>query len=286
MVRLINDGNYDKVWIAPPEIVDYDNFSGFVYKVEKEIQYFSELDISKYIEESKLKKPVTIDMLEKTKIQIYDGGEQNINAWPVLHCMNCEISWGEEIYILNDGKWYRVDIEFSNAVNQFFDSLSESEIEFPPYNDMHEGDYLRFVAKDEGFALLDQQWIFPKGTRAGYRLEFCDLLYRNAFIHVKKDGSASVLSHLFSQASVATDLLMNDSSVQEQVNEHLKKVDLKINFNSQDSPRKYKIVLAIMQKSEGKLHLPFFSKVNLRHHVRRLRNMGFEVELAKIPLKE
>ncbi|EOX3960635.1 TPA: DUF6119 family protein [Vibrio diabolicus] len=26
----------------------------------------------------------------------------------------------------------------------------------------------------------------------------------------------------------------------------------------------------------------FFSKVNLRHHSRRLQNMGFTVELAKI----
>ncbi|WP_353851826.1 DUF6119 family protein [Aeromonas salmonicida] len=26
----------------------------------------------------------------------------------------------------------------------------------------------------------------------------------------------------------------------------------------------------------------FFSKVNLRHHARRLTNMGFKVELAKI----
>ncbi|UDY85509.1 DUF6119 family protein [Vibrio diabolicus] len=31
------------------------------------------------------------------------------------------------------------------------------------------------------------------------------------------------------------------------------------------------------------MHLPFFSKVNLRHQSsRRLQNMGFTVELAKI----
>lgn len=195
--------------------------------------------------------------------------------------MNCEVILNNETYILNDGKWYRIDSEFFDSVNIFFNSLGRCQIKLPPYNGMKECEYLREISDGENFALLDQQWIYPKGT--GNRLEFCDLLSQcDAFIHVKKYGSSSVLSHLFSQASVAVDFLMNDSSVQNQVNKYLEETYLTVNFNSEDSPRKYRIVLAIMQKSTGDLHLPFFSKVNLRHHARRLMNMGFKVELSKI----
>lgn len=283
MVKLLNEEEYDNVWISPPEVIDYNDFSGFVYKVKKDQSpcFHSELDLSTYIAESKPKKPITIEALKRREISKFNAEESNSGGWPVFHCMNCELTLNGETYILNDGKWYRIDSEFSEAVNNFFKSLNKCQINFPPYNGMKEGDYLRQIADGENFALLDQQWIYPKGT--GNRLEFCDLLSQcDAFIHVKKYGSSSVLSHLFSQASVATDFLMNDPSVQVQVNAHLEETYLSINFNSEDSPRKYRIVLAIMQKNAGDLHLPFFSKVNLRHHARRLINMGFKVELAKI----
>lgn len=283
MVRLVNDADFDNVWISPPEIVNYNDFSGFVYKVRKGQSpcFHGELDLAVYIAESKPKKPITVDVLKRREIRIYNADEQSVDGWPVFHCMNCELDLNGENYILNDGRWYRINSDFSDSVNLFFNELNGCKIVFPPYNGMKEGDYLRSIADGENFALLDQQWIYPKGT--GNKLEFCDLLSQcNAFIHVKKYGSSSVLSHLFSQASVATDFLMNDISVQEQVNKHLEDTYLSVKFCKDDSPRKYRIVLAIMQKNIGKLHLPFFSKVNLRHHARRLGNMGFKVELAKI----
>ncbi|ACR11056.1 conserved hypothetical protein [Teredinibacter turnerae T7901] len=283
MVKLLNEEKYDYVWISPPEVVDYNDFSGFVYKIKKDQSpcLHSELDLTAYIAESKPRKPITIDTLKRREILKFNVEEKNIGSWPVFYCMNCELEINGETYILNDGKWYRVDSEFADSVNNFFNSLTQCQIKFPPYNGMKEGEYLRHIADGENFALLDQQWIHPKGT--GNRLEFCDLLSQcDAFIHVKKYGSSSVLSHLFAQASVATEFLMNDPSVQVQVNKHLEETYLSINFNSEDSPRKYRVVLAVMQKNVGDLHLPFFSKVNLRHHARRLINMGFKVELAKI----
>lgn len=283
MIKFINEDNFDDVWISPPEVIDYNDFSGFVYRIRKKQSpcLHSELDLAAYIAETNIKKPITIGTLKRREILRFNAEERNIGGWPVFHCMNCELILDGGAYILNDGKWYRIDEEFSDAVNGFFKSLNECRIEFPPYNGMSEGEYLRKIADGENFALLDQQWIHPKGT--GNRIEFCDLLSQcDAFIHVKKYGSSSVLSHLFSQATVAIDFLMNDPSVQEQVNKHLEETYLSVNFNSEESPRKYRVVLAIMQKNVGDLHLPFFSKVNLRHHARKLMNMGFKVELAKI----
>lgn len=284
LIKLIDDERFENVWISPPEIIDYTNFSGFVYKKKSKQSpcFHSELDLEAYLSEAKPRGQLSLGTLKRREIRIYDASEQDVNGWSLHQCMNSEIEFEGELYILNDGSWYRVDKEFSDAVNQFFQRINSSGIDFPPYMNMHEGDYLRSIADGESFALLDQKWIYPAGS-GNNRIEFCDLLSGcDAFIHVKKYGSSSVLSHLFSQASVAIDNLMNDPTVQVQVNEHLDDTYLSVNFKSEESPRKYRVVLAVMQKTPGELHLPFFSKVNLRHHARRLRNMGFEVELAKI----
>jgi uncharacterized protein (TIGR04141 family) len=285
MVEMINNEDFDNLWISPPEIVDYNDFSGFVYKLRLKQSpcFHGELDIAMYIAESKLKKPITVESLKRREIRLYNASEIDIHGWTIFTCINSELTYENELYILNDSRWYRVEREFSESVNTFFNGLNYCKIIFPPYNGLNEGEYLRSIADGEKFALLDQQWINPRGT--GSRLEFCDLLSEcNAFIHVKKYGSSSVLSHLFAQASTSIDLLMNDTSIQDQVNKHLEQTYLSVRFNKDDSPRKYRVVLAVMQKTSGHLHLPFFSKVNLRHHARRLINMGFKVELAKINL--
>ncbi len=299
MVNLINKEKYDEVWITPSEIVDYDNFSEFIYKVKgTSLCVYDELNLSEYIEEAKLKNKVTIDTLKKNSIKIYDAAEQYIKALPVFNCMNFEIKYKKEIYILSDGKWYKVNTDFSKDVESFFKTLikdSKNTIHFMPYEkSMTEGKYLELVAKgkDNNFALLDGKMI--NNGKNTNKLEFCDLLYQRsspkckAFIHVKKYVASSTLSHLFAQASVSAEFLMNNPTrVQNQVNKHLgNKEDLQVNFDSKDSIRNYKVVLAIMQPYKRKLQLPFFSKVHLRHHVRRLQNMGFKVELAKIDPKQ
>ncbi len=281
----INAGEYDDIWISTPEIVDYDDFSGFVYKKmsKKDPCYHSELFLSDYISESNIKIPTDIDALKRRKIFVYNASGVEKNAWSIYQCLNGEATIDDDTFILNDGHWYGVEDSFASSVNSFFSSLKNSNLDFPPYHGMKEGDYLRHVADGENYALLDQKWIYPQGT--GNRIEFCDLMSKcDAFIHVKKYGSSSVLSHLFSQASVAMEFLMNDQSVQEQVNKHLEETYLMVNYKHDETPRRYRIVLAVMQQKAGSLHLPFFSKVNLRHHARRLVNMGFSVEIAKIDI--
>jgi hypothetical protein len=48
----------------------------------------------------------------------------------------------------------------------------------------------------------------------------------------------------------------------------------------------YRIVFAVISQSEGDLRLPFFSRVSLRHVVRRLEGFGYRVALAKIAVSE
>lgn len=279
----INNDSLENIWISPPEVIDYSDLSGFVYRASKanSLCFHHELNLNILIKEAHMRKPISVESLKRRKIKRFNASEQEIGAWSVYHCLNAEVLLNDETYILNDEYWYRVNGEFSKSINDFFENMDRSDIDFPDFNGMNEAEYLIAVADGENFALLDRKLIRPINT--GNKIEFCDLLSQcNAFIHVKKYSSSSVLSHLFAQASVAIDCLMNDPSVQPQVNKHLEDTYLSLRFNNEDSPRKYRVVLAIMQGTSGELHLPFFSKVNLRHHARRLTNMGFKVELAKI----
>ena len=101
-------------------------------------------------------------------------------------------------------------------------------------------------------------------------------------IHVKRYGGSSLLSHLFMQGKVSADLFLNDSEFRKKVNKKLPK-DFKVN-NCTEPPktRDYSICFAIMSNRLGDLHLPFFSKVTMRHTVKSLRNMGYEVYKLKI----
>ncbi len=117
---------------------------------------------------------------------------------------------------------------------------------------------------------------------AGGPFEFCDLLTPDYhIIHVKKYSSSSVLSHLFSQAYVSAEALINTSDVVTQVNAHLAELgNFQFVFNPATQPRN-RIVFAIMQPNET-LHMPFFSKVNFRQFAQRLGAMGYQVEVCRI----
>ncbi|ELJ8538719.1 TIGR04141 family sporadically distributed protein [Vibrio cholerae] len=285
IVQKFSAQDYDSIWIACPEIMDYGDFSGFVYTTRARkgcsVCMHPELDLESYVKEAKLKLPTNVETLKRKQVYAYNSAEIQVKSWSIFRCLNGEVELEGDIFVLNDSQWYRVERKFSNSVNEYFKHLPRSKIDFPPYGTLTEGEYLKKIADGENFALLDQKWIHPQGI--GTRIEFCDLLSQcNAFIHVKKYGASSVLSHLLSQATVATELLLNDNSVLAQVNKHLDDTYLSVVFNKDESPRTHRVVLAIMHKKKGEVHLPFFSKVNLRHHSRRLQNMGFTVELAKI----
>jgi len=285
IIQNLDSQNYESLWIACPEIMDYGDFSGFVYTTRAKkgcsVCMHPELDLELYVKETKLKLPTSIETLKRKQVYAYNSAEMQVKSWSLFRCLNGEVELQGDTFVLNDSQWYRVERKFSDSVNEYFKHLPRSAINFPPYGTLTEGEYLREIADGENFALLDQKWIYPQGI--GTRIEFCDLLSQcNAFIHVKKYGASSVLSHLFSQATVATELLLNDASVLSQVNAHLDDTYLSVVFDKDKSPRTHRVVLAIMHKKQGEVHLPFFSKVNLRHHSRRLENMGFTVELAKI----
>ena len=285
-VKSINDEDIDEIWISPPAIVPYENFSGFCYKrrgstTASEVTH-PDMDLESCLSEKKLSKKVTLSNIKSTKIYLYDGSDREIEAWPLYSCLNVELEKDGHRYLLSEGDWYRVDRDFVKEVDEYFDAFPRSPLVFEDYKGKLEGPYLNDIADGKKFFMMDQKFVKLSGATS--KFEFCDLLTPdNEIIHVKKYSSSSVLSHLFSQAYVSAESLLRSTEVAEQVNTHLaKEYDHLFEFDAKKQPRAVTIVLAIMQKRAGALHMPFFSKVNFKQYSQRLLDMGYEVQLKKI----
>ncbi len=88
-----------------------------------------------------------------------------------------------------DCKQYEIEKEFSKNINNYFDEFERSDIQFPNYKGMYEGEYLRSISGNGSFHLMDQKPIRIKN--ASSNIEFCDLLTNDHdIIHVKKYSSS------------------------------------------------------------------------------------------------
>jgi len=129
-----------------------------------------------------------------------------------------------------------------------------------------------------------------KSTRTTTAIELCDLLTSNReFVHVKhRKGGSAGLSHLFSQGSVAAEVLLGDREFRIAARRVLRRVDQQSQellpsdgFRSTDNEIVY---LVLGESSETlKNNLPFFSKVNLTKAYENLSQRGFRVSVAGAP---
>ncbi|WP_419794947.1 TIGR04141 family sporadically distributed protein [Pseudomonas palleroniana] len=284
LVDAINIEQFDRVRAAPPELLGND-ISGFGYvkhsaRSRNGPTIAFDLDLRQALLAKHLLRGITRQALVSERIYLYGADEQRLAAWPLYTCLEAEIEHEGKIYLLSEGDWYQIDRDYTEQVNRFFDAAVPCALVFPPYGTEHEGAYLRRIADNINFYLLDQKLVRLPG--AGGPFEFCDLLTPDHhIIHVKKYSSSSVLSHLFSQAYVSAEALINTPEVVNQVNGYLAELgDFQFTFNTLAQPRN-RIVFAIMQPNDA-LHMPFFSKVNFRQFAQRLSAMGYQVEVCRI----
>lgn len=284
LVVAINAQEFDRVRAAAPILLP-DDISGFGYlrhrtRARNGPAISFDLDLRQALLAKQILGTVTLQSLTSESIYLYGADEQQRAKWPLYGCLEAEINFEEKIYLLSEGDWYQIDRDYTDQVNRYFEAATISNLEFPRYGTDHEGPYLRRIADNANFYLLDQKLVRLSGASSSF--EFCDLLTpEHHIIHVKKYSSSSVLSHLFSQAYVSAEALINAPEVTIQVNEYLaQEGDFQFVFDSATQPRN-KIVFAIMQTNE-RLHMPFFSKVNFRQFAQRLIAMGYQVELCRI----
>ena len=274
------NGAADRCWLAVPEIIDWTRVTGFRYGFGANTPETPDIRLSEFKEGLDEGQQVTPLLLSTRRVFAIDGDGNKANDWSLYKCLYCEVVKGNQTFVLSGGKWYRIDTDFAAAVKKSFDTVERVDLKVQNYAHSSEGDYCVAVADKPGslYALMDKKTIQIGGGRG--KIEFCDLFSTSKeLVHIKRYGASSVLSHLFSQGVVSAEAFRSEPEFRKSALALLPKP-----FHWQGDPdiSAFKIIFAVVSEKTGQLELPFFSKVNLRHAVRRLEAFGYKVALAKI----
>lgn len=282
LLRMIRDGGTHEIDLAPPDLVDWSQAHGFVYPQGNDPQ--PELTLQSYLADIQEGADLTEKRMRKDRVQLLDLDGNRLGGWSIFRCVAGEITRDDGVFVISDGKWYRVNREFSDEVARSVEELSQPVVDLPPYQieDENELAYNERVARQSNGELvcMDQRFIWPRSWQD--RIEFCDL-YRadRTMIHVKRySGGSASLSHLFSQGSVSIRCLLHDRSFAGDLDNKLP-ASHSIGDATPD-PESCRVVFAVVAKQGQDFRLPFFSRVALRNSAEVIRNLGVQVSLQSI----
>jgi len=278
-------GSLNHCWLAVPEIIDWENTSGFRYGFRQSEPEHHDIHLDDFLKTLGRGQEIDLALLKRRQVNSVDPSGLRLNAWPVYQCIYCELEHNGEQYMLTGGKWYRVGSGFVELVNGYASAFPVVDIDCSDYDDTCEGAFCKRVCSEDSatFALMDRKLISIGG---GYStVEFCDLYTKNRdIIHVKRYGASSVLSHLFAQGVVSGEAFRSDADFRHAVNDILPPSHQIASPDEPPDPSAYRVVFAIVSDEPEGLTLPFFSKVNLKHAATRLQAFGYRTALAKIPV--
>ncbi len=278
LVMVINNKEFDKVWAAVPEIVEWEKILDFRFNISKE--GYDDIEIQNIIELYKDQTVTNVTSLKSKKIYAMSMNDNKIlYDWTIFNCLIGEIEFEGSAYCLNFGKWYKVNKSFVDTTNNYYESIRLSNISFPDSNSEREDEYnQRLCSSIGGSILMDKKTVKTKGMGKG-SIEVCDVLTaEKQLIHVKKNGGSSYLSHLFNQAAVSGEMLL-DKGFREEINKEFNESI----FNDSFMPHNYTIVLAIITNSNTERpKIPFFSKVSIQYAIDGLKRKGYNVEIKNI----
>jgi uncharacterized protein (TIGR04141 family) len=286
LIAKIAANEIDKIWLSVPEIIDWNRVVGFKYSKSKNATRYSDIRIPEFIETLN-NIEINKELLLRKKILCVDADDLPVLERSSYYFIYAELIIDSKIYLLNNGKWYLINQDFTQQINTFYSSIKLYEKTLPVYDDETEGHYNSRVAEEnpEKYFLFHGKNIHLSGQAAP--VEPCDLYSCDQeFIHVKRYGGSSVLSHLFNQGLVSGELFQRESNYRLQLNDKLTQQYKLPDVSERLVPEKYTIVYAIISEHDEDLSIPFFSKISLRHAVNRLESMGFKVKLAKISVAE
>lgn len=290
LVSSITSEKFDKLWMAIPEVIDWSDVSGFRYSRSQTKQLHVDIDIDSFLDAIKDKDKLTIKTLHNRRVYSYGTRDYRPkDNWNIYTCLYHEVELNKGTYILNGGKWYKIESYYRDDINRQIDEIPTSNISLPPYSeesDRTETVYNKRVHKTEPekYALMDSVPIMYGGGHS--RFEFCDLYsISKQIIHVKRYGQSSVLSHLFSQGMNSAEPFKRDPEFRRLVNRKLPRSHKINNHNRRLQDQEYEVIFAIISRSEEeRVSMPFFSRINLKRAANELRAYGYRVSLAKIPI--
>jgi len=289
LVESINnkDPNFERLFLAVPELVDWTQFGGFKFKEKDKLRedIFLNDILALY---KKNDKKIDLAWLKHREVICYSSdADQIINSWSLYKYINFEYEKNNSTYLLHGGKWFEIDTNYVKSVSKRIKKIKHYEgFSFPVYSETREDDYNKKIVKmnTKKCYLMHGKNIQYGGGRSS--IEFCDLIVnRTEFVHIKRYRGSSALSHLFQQGLNSASIFLQDLEFHKELN---KLLPVQLQFPSIRSLKAsdYEIVFAIVSKVAGDIKelLPFFSKISLLHACNQLQAYGYRVSIAKIDM--
>lgn len=281
VVECINSRD-PSVWLAVPEIINWEAIEGFKNGRLRELR--DDILIDDVLETFGEKGLKDFNQLKKVTIGAVSGTSgESIKSWTAAKCLYGELTYEGSTYCANAGGWYKIDQDYSETINQGYLKTPISKMSFPDYAESGEAEYNEKLVSVDGShrALLDARSISYGGGRS--KIELCDVLCDNgSFIHVKLYSGSATLSHLFNQGLVSAELVKQDTAFVSEANEKVHSVAPQ--FKMSVGPETLKeVVYGIVTKEPAKRpNIPFFSKVAFDYVKKQYALMGVRVSIKAI----
>lgn len=94
VLEMITAGNFERCWLAVPEIIDWSRVSGFRYKRGDRAPELSDIHLTTFLESVRDLLGLTMLRLKHRKVFCIGDNEQIINDWSLFKRNNVEIGFG------------------------------------------------------------------------------------------------------------------------------------------------------------------------------------------------
>ena len=282
LIRLINEDS-PAIWMAVPDVIDWVNISVFKY-CGRDLHNDIHIEIVKGAFKNGLTNFEQLKQKTIHAISAQDGASPYM-SWQAHKCLYGEIEYGGKAYCINNGRWFCVDKDFVNLVNEDYEKTPVSDMPFLRCTNKHrtENEYSKdFVSSNNEYLLcMDRENIVYGGGRS--KVELCDILTTdNKYVHIKPYSGSATLSHLFNQAVVSAELVLGDSEFRAKANIKIGELTDNHAFQISEGKRPNVILAIISDEDVERPHIPFFSKVALRYTKRRLETFGCNLSIKNI----
>jgi uncharacterized protein (TIGR04141 family) len=267
-------------------LVDYESFDNCDgYRLTPNGEKIEEVTLDDALSGIRSTTTITVDLLKTKKIFPISVDDEVLGTWPLYKCLF--YSDRDTRNILYKGKWYDVDLNYIRSLEDFITEHQSADLALPAWNGTDsEGDYNVAAAETIGGQCWDK--ILYTAPEYNYGIEFCDILFNNNIIHVKKKSSSSLSSHLLLQTAVSAQLLSNDPRLKTWINGQMRSrfsdrhlINNNLSFRLPNATTFY---IVLMSQRSGSIAetLPFFSLISFNIMIKRILALGYFVKITQV----
>jgi uncharacterized protein (TIGR04141 family) len=290
LIDTLRTGAPENAYLTPPDTLDTQEHRGFRYPRQRQsAPPFPDLRMEDFLARVE-PAAITIEQLKRWRIREYITDDDNApREFSVFDSIIFEVAVDEKTFVLSLGEWFEIARDHVAQVNQDIAQIPDHDTLLLP--DAVEGETEpqynpRASAQSDGaLALLDTLTVPYGGGRSS--IEVCDLLGHGPnFVHVKARTKSSTLSHLFAQGLNSAQAFRN-VQFRQGAREVCAATHQAI-FDGEPRTSECTVTFAIITRAAGDLRdaLPFFSKQSLANAARELLNMGYQVRMKKITVRD